>query len=64
MSMAFDPKRSMCLFGSEAEAVAVPVDQAGQWLSHRLDLDSAGEVQLSVCLNIKALLVFPAAFYA
>ena len=44
MSLAFDPKRPLCLFGSEAEAVAVPVDQAGQWLPLRLDLDSNGEV--------------------
>ena len=44
MSLAFDPKRPICLFGSEAEAVAVPVYASGKWLPYRLDLNSRGEV--------------------
>ena len=44
MSIAFDPKKPLCLFGSEAEAVAVPVERCGKWLSERIDLDTLGEV--------------------
>eukprot|EP01038_Epipyxis_sp_PR26KG_P011709 gene11709-15674_t len=44
MSLAFDPDRPICLFGSEAEALAVPVDVKGNWLKERLDLDSHGEI--------------------
>jgi hypothetical protein len=44
MSVAFDPDRSICLYGSEAEAIAVPVDEEGFWLPERIDLDSTGEV--------------------
>jgi len=44
MSVAFDPKVPLCLFGSEAEAVAVPVEESGRWLPQRLDLDSRGEI--------------------
>ena len=43
MSVAFDEDRSICLTGSEAEAVAVPIDASGRWLSHRIDL-APGEV--------------------
>jgi hypothetical protein len=44
MSVAFDPDRPICLYGSEAEAIAVPVDEEGVWLPERIDLDSKGEV--------------------
>eukprot|EP01038_Epipyxis_sp_PR26KG_P007438 gene7438-10134_t len=44
MSLAFDADRPICLFGSEVEAVAVPVDVKGNWLKERLDLDSHGEI--------------------
>jgi hypothetical protein len=46
MSMSFDPASSVpiCLYGSEATAVAVPVDSAGTWLKKRIDLDSKGEI--------------------
>jgi hypothetical protein len=44
MSVAFDPDRSICLYGSEAEAIAVPVDEEGVWLPERIDLDSKGEI--------------------
>ena len=44
MCVAFDPVRSIVLFGSEAEAVAVPVDTHNYWLPERIDLDSRGEV--------------------
>ena len=44
MSLAFDPDLPIVLFGSEAEAVAVPVDESGRWLSERIDLDSNGEI--------------------
>jgi hypothetical protein len=44
MSVAFDPDRSVCLYGSEAEAIAVPIDEEGVWLPERIDLDSKGEV--------------------
>ena len=44
MSFAFDQDLPLVLYGSEAEAVAVPVDSEGRWLSERLDLDSKGEV--------------------
>lgn len=36
MSIAYDPHRSLVLFGSEAESVAVPVDKSGQWLPERI----------------------------
>jgi hypothetical protein len=32
------------LSGSEAEALAVPIDQQGKWLPERIDLDSHGEI--------------------
>ena len=44
MSLSYDPNLTLCLFGSEASAVAVPVDSTGTWLSDRLDLDSKGEI--------------------
>ncbi|CAM9560313.1 unnamed protein product, partial [Ectocarpus fasciculatus] len=44
MSLSYDPDLAMCLFGSEASAVAVPVESTGTWLCNRLDLDSKGEV--------------------
>ena len=44
MSLAFDHDLPVVLYGSEAEAVAVPVDTEGRWLSERLDLDSKGEI--------------------
>lgn len=44
MSLSYDPDLSMCLFGSEAAAVAVPVESTGTWLCNRLDLDSKGEI--------------------
>lgn len=44
MSMAFDPVLPLCLFGSEAGALGVPVDKGGRWLSRRIDLDNQGEV--------------------
>lgn len=44
MSVSFDPDRSICLYGSEAEAIAVPIDEEGVWLPERIDLDSKGEV--------------------
>lgn len=44
MSVAFDPDRAICLYGSEAEAIAVPVDEEGVWLPERIDLDSKGEI--------------------
>jgi hypothetical protein len=44
MSVAFDPAIPLCLFGSEAQAVAAPVDESGRWLPYRIDLDSRGEV--------------------
>lgn len=44
MSVAYDPKYPICLFASEAAAVAVQVDKNGQPLTNRLDLDSKGEV--------------------
>ena len=30
--------------GSEADALAVPVDESGKWLPERIDLDSHGEI--------------------
>lgn len=42
MSIAYDHNSPLVLFGSEAEALAVPVDAGGQWLSNRIDLDSHG----------------------
>lgn len=44
MSLSYDPDLAMCLFGSEASAVAVPVESMGTWLCNRLDLDSKGLV--------------------
>ena len=44
MSVAFSPDLPICLYGSEAEAIAVPVDVDGGWLPERIDLDSKGEV--------------------
>ena len=44
MSVAFDEDRNLCLTGSEAEAVNVAVDASGGWLTHRIDLDSHGEI--------------------
>lgn len=44
MSISFDPEKPIVLFGSEAEAVAVPVDMQGRWLTERIDLDSHGEI--------------------
>jgi hypothetical protein len=44
MSLAFDQELPLVLYGSEAEAVSVPVDTEGRWLPQRIDLDSKGEV--------------------
>jgi len=44
MSVSFGPDLPLCLYGSEAEAIAVPVDVDGGWLPERIDLDSKGEV--------------------
>jgi hypothetical protein len=44
MSVAFSPDLPICLYGSEAEAIAVPVDIDGGWLPERIDLDSKGEI--------------------
>lgn len=44
MSVSFDPLRNICLFGSEATALQVPVDTSGAWLQERIDLDSKGEI--------------------
>lgn len=44
MSLSFDSQRGVCLYGSEAEAIAVPVDVDGRWLESRIDLDSKGEI--------------------
>lgn len=44
MSISYNPSKPLCLFASEAEALAVPVDTAGTWLTDRIDLDSHGEV--------------------
>jgi hypothetical protein len=44
MSVSFGPDLSVCLYGSEAEAIAVPVDIEGGWLPERIDLDSKGEI--------------------
>lgn len=44
MSVSYDPKYPVCLFASEAAAVAVQVDKHGRWLTSRLDLDSKGEI--------------------
>lgn len=43
MSMSFDEEVPLVLFGSEAEAIAVPVDHSGNWLHKRIDL-RAGEI--------------------
>ena len=44
MSVAFDEASPMVLFGSNVDAVAVPVDTKERWLANRIDLDSNGEV--------------------
>jgi len=44
MSISCDPKLPICLYASEAGAVAVSIDEIGNWLPLRLDLDSNGEV--------------------
>jgi hypothetical protein len=44
MSMSYHPYRPLVLFASEAEALAVPIDTAGNWLPERIDLDSRGEI--------------------
>lgn len=44
MSVSFSPDLPICLYGSEAEAIAVPVDHEGGWLPERIDLDSKGEI--------------------
>jgi glucosamine 6-phosphate synthetase-like amidotransferase/phosphosugar isomerase protein len=44
MSLAYKNDIPLCLYGSEAEALAVPIDADGKWLSKRLDLDSHGEI--------------------
>jgi hypothetical protein len=44
MSVSFGPDLPVCLYGSEAEAIAVPVDIDGGWLPERIDLDSKGEI--------------------
>lgn len=49
MSMSFDPHKPIALFGSEAEAIAVPVDEDGGWLKSRIDLDSKGEIMRIGC---------------
>ena len=49
-TIAFTHLTSLCtdatlyLVGSEAEALAVPIDQQGKWLPQRIDLDSHGEI--------------------
>ena len=35
---------AQCSVGSEAEALAVPVDAQGNWLPERIDMDSHGEI--------------------
>lgn len=44
MAISYDNNHPIVLFGSETEALAVPVFESGKWLHHRLDLDSKGEV--------------------
>ena len=44
MSVSYDPKYPVCLFASEAAAVAVQVDTNGRFLTNRVDLDSKGEI--------------------
>ena len=44
MSVSYDTDSHVVLFGSEAEAVAVPVTKNGNWLKNRIDLNSKGEV--------------------
>jgi hypothetical protein len=44
MSISFHPFKPICLFASEAEALAVPIDSSGDWLPERIDLDSHGEI--------------------
>ena len=44
MSLSYDPKYPVCLFASEAAAVAVQVDTNGRCLTNRVDLDSKGEI--------------------
>lgn len=53
MSVAFDLNSPIVLFGSEAEALAVPVYKSGKWLNIRIDLDSKGEVvRLGEAMNL------------
>jgi hypothetical protein len=42
MSVSFDNSLPICLFGSEADALAVPINKQGKHLKNRLDLDSHG----------------------
>jgi hypothetical protein len=42
MSISFDNDQPMCLYGSEAEALSVPIFESGKWLDRRLDLDNHG----------------------
>ena len=44
LSLSLSLSPSLTLLGSEAEALAVPVDQQGKWLPERIDLDSHGEI--------------------
>eukprot|EP00808_Paulinella_micropora_P025691 g57099.t1 len=46
MCMSYDPElhNGLVLFGSEGDAMAVPVQASGGWLSHRIDLNPKGEV--------------------
>lgn len=44
MSISYHPSLPICLFGSEGEAVAVPIDKNGNRLPYRIDLDSHGEI--------------------
>ena len=44
MAVAFDRDSSICLTGSEANALAVPVTSDGKWLTTRIDLDNKGEI--------------------
>ena len=43
MSVAYDDDAPVILFGSEAEAIAVPVYKDGKWLRKRIDL-MTGEI--------------------
>lgn len=44
MSISYDEVHPIVLFGSEAEAMAVPVFESGKWLPQRIDLDNKGEI--------------------